>query len=79
MTPMVASGASCRPACPQIRTGRGRSLPGRGPAGQEPGGRDAHGSARGALDEGGGGVFPEMEEDADRGGQPLGRVAGWSQ
>ena len=22
--------ASCRPACPQIRTGQGRSLPGRG-------------------------------------------------
>ncbi|XP_043311132.1 translation initiation factor IF-2-like [Cervus elaphus] len=32
VTPMSGLGeASCRPACPQIRTGQGRSLPGRGP------------------------------------------------
>lgn len=31
VTPMSGLGeASCRPACPQIRTGQGRSLPGRG-------------------------------------------------
>lgn len=74
MTPMSGLGeASCRPACPQIRTGQGRSLPGRG---QQDKSRWA-GRPRLAWGqrwmEGGGGGVPRMEEDADRGGQPLGR------
>lgn len=72
---MRAWEAAGRPACPQIRTGQGRSLPGRG---QQDRSRWAGRPrlARGHWMEGGGGGVSQNGGGRGPRGQPLGRVAG---